>query len=187
MDATPIVDQARLVAYKQFEKKPVSEEWLKFWRATTVFIKSFGLSGAGTVLAITVIVNLWRLFIPIPESVASWPLGLGVSAFALVLALPAWWLNRSVEKARYLNYGYVPQGMIVAKHVYVGRDSRLKWCLSIEGFNSLNQRRVSSWTVDAGKWFDEYKAGDYVDFRDDEDREYSLPDPLPEAAIVHEA
>ncbi len=187
MATLPTVDQRRLVTYKPSEEEPRSEDSL-------LMQEKF----AGRLAILSVIVMLlclvfiffqglsmltwsyWRSeFVPL----VPWHVIFIIGAASIVVMIVGFVVEHYTRDALLLNYWYVPQGMIIEKNSRNGGDYPLRWVVTIKGFNSRGEIRSYEHDVKAGPWHDEYKVGGYVDFRDDEDRENSLTEPLPEADI----
>ncbi len=187
METIPSVDQSKLVAYLPPEKEQMSEKTLKKWAnlggtlgyltAVTLVVSVIYAFGQGLVWMTSS--SWYNEFVPL----VSWVIVFSVIGTSFLLMVGGFSLQGAVDDSVERIYGSVPQGMIVKKITQGGGETSLRWVVLIKGFNSLNQLRTEEYVVDAGVWHDQYRVGDYVDFRTDKDKENSLSYPLPEASV----
>ena len=184
METTPVVDQSKLVAYNRPEKEPMSEEKMRalsslsgtlYGIGTAVVIISFAF---GFFQFIVMMTSYSYNFVPL----VAWPVVITLVVLGIAMMIIASsFQGHFIEEILWV-YSYVPQGMIVKMDTRGGGNYSLRWVVLVEGFNSLNQRRIQEHTIDAGTWY-ELEVGDYVDYRDEEDKENSMSTPLQEARV----
>lgn len=189
METTPIPDQSRLIAYV-IPKKVASEKTLRFWHRlgavlaiVAIIVLFIGIIFAMVQTFVMLTRGSWHSeYVPMIPWVTLFIVG-GISLLVMILGICLEGITNDVLRRM---YRYVPQGMVVKKTTRGGGETPLRWVVVVEGFNSLNQRRTDTHDVDAGYWHDECRVGDYVDYRNDEDKENSLPEALPAAYHLSE-